>query len=58
MRHVVFQTVAMQKKLHHVKKEKTIVCYYLFICKHIVNYHEDKTIYICLCRDCSDCPAS
>ena len=61
MRHTVSQTVVIQKNyimLH--KKEKTLVCYYFFsyICNHIVNNHEDKTIYNWHCRDYSDCPAS
>ena len=62
MRHIVSQTVVIQKNyiMLHKKKEKTLVCYYFFsyICNHIVNNHENKTIYNWHCRDYSDCPAS
>ena len=65
MRHTVSQTVVIQNNyimyiMLHKKKEKTLVCYYFFsyIFNHIVNNHEDKTIYNWHCRDYSDCPAS
>ena len=62
MRHIVSQTVVIQKKyimLHKKKKRHLFVTiFFSYICNYIVNNHEDKTIYNWHCRDYSDCPAS
>ena len=62
MRHIVSQTVVIQKNyimLHKKKgKDTCLLLFFSYICNHIVNNHENKTIYNWHCRDYSDCPAS